>query len=433
MKNSVTAIFLFAFGFGLTSVASAADRTWRTLDQLTAAEKEIIDTRPVPSRTPEQSYLPEEPYPYSAPYDAEEVGYRLMNFTHMARWSHILADVFGSITKSGYMSQSAMSGLAKQIGEAGPASQINSEPGDIYSDQLFYTTYPPKSEGEQMMWNLRRTGPKDATKLDYFVYSPSMRRVRRQPPPRRENQFPNSVQSFDDVVGREAWEFSWRFIGADILHETIRFPKNRPTMTLTKPDGSYYEVNTADLKMLGNDYPYYRQDGGIDCFVIVAEPQRDWLPDYGVSRLIYWVDQKYFYPLRIEQYDGNGDLTTIQVRFAQRENFDLPDGEGYTNNQSIYWDSKLDLTAFSIHDAHKVQEWTEEEDAFFTPDFMRRRWLTHPRKSLALVDNPDEFYLRPHLLLDRFPNERRIDIAADILARVAAQNAAGQLVFSDEE
>jgi hypothetical protein len=429
-----TAVLILAVALpGLTRPADAADQTWRTVDQLTAAERQIIDPTPVPPRTPEQSYLPEEPYPYSAPYTAEEIGYRLMNFTHMARWDHIMADVFGSITKSGYMSQSAMSSLARYKGEPGPAYQINSKPGDIYSDQLFYYVYPPKNDGMQEMWNLRRTGPEQATKLDYFAYSPSLRRVRRQPPPRRESQFPNSVQSFDDVVGREAWEFTWRFIGTDVLHETVRFPKTRPTITLAKADGSFEEVATSSLKLMGNDYPNYREDGGVDCFVVVSEPQRDWLPDYQVGKLIYWIDQTYFYPLRIEQYDMDGNLKTIQVRFAKRENVDLPDGEGYTNNQSVYWDPKLDLTAFSVHDGHQVRVWDEEEKAFFTPDFMRRRWLTYPRKSLALVDKPEEFYLRPHVFEGRFPSERKIQIAADVAGRVEAQNAKGQLVFADEE
>ncbi len=433
MRTRISALILLACGLGFTLSANAADRTWRTLEQLTAAEKEIIDIRTVPPRTPEKSYLPEEPYPFSAPFDAEEIGYRLMNFTHMARWSHIMADVYGSITKSGYMSQGAMSGLASYNGKPGPEFQINAEPGDVYSDQLFYVTYPPKNEGEQMMWNLRRTGPEQATKLDYFIYSPSLRRVRRQPPPRRESQFPNSVQSFDDVAGREPWEFTWRFIGADVIYKTVRFPNNRPKMTLIKPDGSFFEVNTADLKMMGNEYPGYRKDGGIDCFVVVAEPQRDWLPDYGVSRLIYWVDQKYFFPLRIEQYDSNGILKTVQVRFGQKENAALSDGEGYTNNQSVYWDSKIDLTAYSVHDGHQVRGWSEDEMTFFTPDFMRRRWSTHPRKSLALIDNPEEFYMRPLLYLDRFPNERKFQITADIAARIAAQNASGRIVFADEE
>jgi len=433
VKINVTVFLAAAMLIGSLTSSEATEKTWRTLDQLTAEDLKLIDTSPVPNRTPEQSYLPEEPYPFSAPYNAEEGGYRLMNFTHMARWSHIMADVFGSVTKSGYLSQSAMSALASHVGEAGPVNQIQSEPGDVYSDQLFYYTYPPKNDGMQEMWNLRRTGPEQATKLDYFAYSPSLRRVRRQPSPRRETQFPNSVQSFDDVVGREAWEFSWRFIGTDVLYETVRFPNTRKSVTLAKPDGSFYDVPVGDFKMLGNAYPNYRADGGVDCFVVVSEPRHEWLPDYQVEKLIYWVDQHYFYPLRIEQYDMDGNLKTIQVRLADRENPDLPGGEGYTGTQSVYLDVNLDLTAFSVHDGHKVMEWTEEEKTFFTPDFMRRRWQTHPRKSLALVDGPEQFYLRPHIYPDRFPNERNPQISADLAARIKAQDAAGHMVFGAEQ
>ena len=157
------------------------------------------------------------------------------------------------------------------------------------------------------------------------------------------------------------------------------------------------------------------------------------MPDYEVGKLIYWIDQNYFYPLRIEQYNMDGSLKTIQVRLAQQENFDLPGAEGYTNNQSAYLDIKLDLTAFSVHDSHKPMAWSDEEKTFFTPDFMRRRWLTNPRKTLALIDEPDQFYLRPHIHEGRFPDERNIQIPPDMAARIKAQDAAGHLVFDSDE
>ncbi|HIF08561.1 MAG TPA: outer membrane lipoprotein-sorting protein [Sneathiellales bacterium] len=425
----LSAAFIFAM-VAMVSIAHGAEKTWRTVDQLTPAELKIIDLSPVPQRIPEQSYLPEEPYPFSAPYTAEEVGYRLLNFTHLARWSHVLADVFGNVTKYGYLTQSTMSGMINHIGAPGPKSQIEGEPGEVYSNQLYYYTSPPKLDGQQQMWNLRRSGPEHATKLDLFAYSPELRRVRRQPPPRRDAQFPNSVLSFDDVTGREAWEFSWRFIGADIIYETVRFPDTRPTMTLTRTDGSFYEKATAEFKMMGDEYPYYRSDGGIDCIVVVAEPRRDWLPDYKIDKLIYWVDRHYFYPLRLEQYNEDGNLETIQVQFAQQENPELPGGEGYTDNQAVYLDLELDLIGFSIHDSHAIVEWSEDEKALFTPDFMRRRWLTRPRKSLALVDSPDQVNLRPHIYEGRFPKERKFQIPPDMAARIKAQDAAGHLVFN---
>jgi hypothetical protein len=48
------------------------------------------------------------------------------------------------------------------------------------------------------------------------------------------------------------------------------------------------------------------------------------------------------------------------------------------------------------------------------------------------VNSPEEFFLRPALLEDRFPGERKIDLPSDLRARIDAQEKAGQLVFSEE-
>ena len=440
MTSRITRFFLISFGLVLPAAfcsaaeSNAPGRTWRTIDEVTPAERDIMDLRADTPRDAATPYLPAEPYPFEPPYTAEEVGYRLMNFSHMARWSHVYAEVFGVITKTGYLTQNIMVGMVKQTaGGHGLVPHLRAKPGDPYLTALFYYTYPPKNDGVQEIWFLHRTGMEQPTKLNYFVYSPSLRRVRRQPPPRRDQQFPDNVPSFDDIAGRESWEQAWRFIGVDVLRETVRFPTTRPTITLARPDGSFFDRSTADIRMMGDDYPYYRPDGGIDCYVVVAEPKRDWLPDYNISKFVYWVDQHYFYPLRIEQYDNEGKLKTIQVRLAQRENPNLPDGEGYTNYLTVYFDAKLDLISYNVHDAHTPHEWSTEEQEFFTPDFMRRDWLTYPKKSQSLVGAPDEFYLRPHLLADRFPNERSIEISADVAARIEAQDAVGHLVFGPAE
>ena len=116
------------------------------------------------------------------------------------------------------------------------------------------------------------------------------------------------------------------------------------------------------------------------------------------------MDQHYFYPLRIEQYDAEGTLRTVQVRLAERQNPSLPDGEGYTGPHTVYWDAPLDLLAYSVHDALLLHEWSEgEKMTFFTPEFMRRRWLQHRAKRQVLIDGPQEFHLRPRVLRGHFP------------------------------
>lgn len=435
-KRSITAGFAVLSLLVLQALVAGAEpsKTWRGLEALTPTERERIDLRDDTPRDAEVSHLPAEKYPFEAPYSAEEIGYRLMNFSHIAHWDHVLADVFGVVTKDGHLTEGITLGMIQNKGEAGAAGAIYGEPGEEYQRWSYFYTYPPKDEGQQQVWVLKRTGPEQPTKMDFYVYTPSLRRVRRQPPPRRDAQFPDSVQSFDDIVGLEAWEFRWRVIGADTLYKTVRFPDNRPEITLSKPDGTFYEQKTAEIKMMGAQYPFYREDGGVDTFVVVAEPRRDWLPTYKIAKIVYWVDQQYFYPLRIEQYNDKGELKTVQVRMADRQNPDLPEYEGYTNPHSVYWDTRLDLLSYSVHDGLLLYSWSDgEKDTLFNPDFMRRRWLRNPAKSQALVFDPAKFHLRPELLLGRFPKERTIEISSDVLERVEASNAAGHLIFSDSE
>jgi hypothetical protein len=404
--------------------------SWRTLDQLTSQEKKRVDVSIETGDGQAAPYLPSEQWPFEAPFSAREIGYRLMDFTHVPRWSHVMADAFGVLTNAGYLTQGVTVGMIQQMIQPGALAQINADPGEIYSRQIYFDTYPPKNQGSQQMWLMRRSSADKPTKLDFFVYSPSMRRVRRQPPPQREASFPDMVQSFDDISGREAWEFDWRLLGVDTLYETVRFPVTRTHITLARGDGSFYDMPSAEMKLMGESYPFYRTDGGVDCYVVIAEPDHEWLPGYQISKLIYWVDQFYFYPLRIEQYDENGNLKTVQVRLVDKGNNSLAEGFGYTNLLTVYYDLQRDLISYSLHDSVMLREWSEQEQTMFTPDFLRRNWLKYPRKSQALVDSPEQFYLRPSLLQNRFPDERSIQPAPDVLARIKEQDQNGYIKFA---
>jgi hypothetical protein len=408
-------------------------KTWKTVDELSEAEKRDLDLRTETPRDPRTPYLPAEPYPFQPPYTAEEMGYRSMEFPHISRWSHIMADAYGALTSSGYLTQGITIGINYYIPGNGVSGQIErTAPGQDYYRMVFYYTYPPENLGTQELWVLYRTDQQLTTKLDYFTYVPSLRRVRRQPQPRRGERFPNNVQSFDDIVGRDAWEFSWRILGTDVLYETVRFPNTRPTIVLAHTGGQLMEVSTAQLRMMGETYPFYTPDGGIDCYVVEAVTKEEWLPHYPASKLIYWLDRHYCYPLRIEQYDRQGRLRVIEVRTAKQENPALGD-RGYAALITLYYDLSLDLMSYSIHDAHMVKEWSEaDRKVMFGPDFMRRGWLMYPLRTQSLVSSPQEFFLRPLLYEDKFPRDRKIELAADVAARIRAQEAAGHLVFDPD-
>ncbi|MGE0679284.1 MAG: outer membrane lipoprotein-sorting protein [Candidatus Binatia bacterium] len=409
---------------------SAESWSWKYLSELSEAERSAIDSRTDTPRDATLPYLPAEPYPFTPPYTAEEMGLRAMEFPHIARWNFAMIEDFGSIMPTGYLFTGKTLVLSVYPEPEGLVGYLNAKPGEVYARWLSQDTYPPENLGNQFLMMQHRTDQTATTKTDMFAYSPVLRRVRRFPQPRRQDRFPDQPMTFDDFLGRDAWEFTWRIIGSDVLSETVRFPATRDTITLAFADGALNDVPVNSLKLMGDEYPYYTPEGGVLCYVLEARAKPDWLPDYYAPRILYWVDQQHFYPLRTEQYGPDGDLVAMEVRLAALFNPDLKE-RGYQNLITVWWNAQLDFLAYGIHDAHKHWQWTDKDkETYFNPDFMRRVWFPIPLKTQATVRTPAEMFLRPHLYREKFPDERQIIVSPEVDARIHAQDAAGRLVFN---
>jgi len=410
-------------------------RTWKTVDELSSQELGNVDLSTNAPRHTQAPYLPAEPYPFSAPYTAEEMGYRVMEFTQRPRWSCVFANVWGSISAQGVLLSPGKSVTFVDYPEpAGVGAEFARKPGEDLYRYLNQNTFPPDSEGSQRMTIRYRTDRDFTKKEESFMYSPSIRRVRHQVPFRRQDRFPNQAQTFDDATGRDAWEFSWRFIGTDVLYQTVRFPVTRPTIILgNSGDGSLHEVRTSDLQLMGNAYPSYTANGGVECYVVEARAREEWLPNYYVPRLLYWLEKHSFYPLRIEQYGRDGKLALVEVRRTDMFNPALGE-RGYGPLFIVYWDLTSDVLTYMVRDNHRVKHWTpDERKLFFNPDFMRRQWyLDTSVKTQTEITHPAQFFLRPTLEEGKFPSERPMQLAPEVAERVRAQESAGRLVFEIE-
>ena len=412
-----------------TSVAPQAERSWRLLSELTPEERQRLDFSTDTPRDATIPYMPAEPYPFEPPYTPEEIGFRAMEFPHMPRWNCVQIEDSGTLTPTGYLFINQIIVLIQYDEPAGLMGQILAKPGEVFSRWLSQDIAPPENHGNQLLFATYRTNKELTKKADMFGYSPTLRRVRRFPQPRRQDKFPNQPVAYDDFLGRDAWEFSWRVIGTDVLYETARFPNTRQFMTLRAKDGTFSDVPATDLKLMGRDYSYYTEDGGVRTYVMEATAKSDWLPTYYAPRILYWVDQEYFYPLRIEAYGPDGELVLIEERLAELMNPALKE-RGYHNLLALWWDPQQDFYSYGVHDAMDLREWSQaDKDVFFNPDFMRRGWFPVPLKTQAGVSTPEEFYLRPHLYRDKFPTERTIRLSDALEARIKAQNEAGQIVF----
>ena len=419
-----------AQGSPLHAESRDGERTWKTLDELSADEKVRIDLSQDTPRHPEFPYLPAEPYPFEPPFTAEEMGYRLMEFTQRPRWSCVLANLFGSITSQGFLlGQGQAVNLITYPSAKGVTEELGRKPGEEVYRQLTQHLFPPEAYGSQNLLIRYRTGKDFTKKEDQFFYSSSLRRVRHQNQSRRGDRYPSMAQSFDDSSGRSAWEFAWRLVGTDVLYETVRFPLTRPRVVVTESDGSVREVATKDLKLMGTDYPFYTPDGGVACYVVEARAKEDWLPDYYAPRLLYWLDKHAFFPLRTELYGRDGKLMQVEVRLTKLVNPDVGE-RGYSPFILVNWDMAADLLTYTIRDGIRLMHWSQEDVlTFFSPDFMRRQWFLMLVKSQLGVNTPEEFFLRPALEWGKFPAERHIELSAELQERIRAQDAAGHLVF----
>lgn len=169
----------------------ARSRTWKTVSELSSEELAQFDPRTETPRHPQFPYLPAEPYPFTPPYTAEEMGYRMMEFTQRPRWSCALANLFGSISSEG-----ALLGLGRAVnliaypGEEGTGLELTRKPGEEVYRQLTQQLFPPEAYTSQTLVIRYRTDQQFVKKEDMFSYSPTLRRVRHQNSMRRNDRFP---------------------------------------------------------------------------------------------------------------------------------------------------------------------------------------------------------------------------------------------------
>jgi hypothetical protein len=136
--------------------------------------------------------------------------------------------------------------------------------------------------------------------------------------------------------------------------------------------------------------------------------------------------------LRIEEYDRTGTLFFIETRLATLLNPALGD-KGYGIVFDLYWDIAHDQMSYSVHDSHEVKQWSLQEQQRFTITTLSHEWPFGPQVSQAEVSAPEQFFLRPILDQDKFPQERKIVLSSELAARLQTQGASEHQVDHPQE
>jgi len=174
----------------------ARPKTWKALAELSAEEKVSLDLRADSPRDSQFPYLPAEKFPFTAPYTAEEMGIRSMEYPHSPYWNCTLIDIASTVTNTGFMDQRVTIIPILYLPKGGFAEQLyNTQPGKEVYRWLSQSVSPPERYGNQTLYVGYRNDQTFTTELDLFAYSPSLRRIRRQPQPRRQDRLPNSAST----------------------------------------------------------------------------------------------------------------------------------------------------------------------------------------------------------------------------------------------
>lgn len=141
-------------GFPLLAVAQAESfedaRTWKALAELSTEEKSRLNLTEQTPHDPNIFYLPAEPYPFQPLFSADEMGYRLREFTQRPRQSCALANLFGSITSEGFLLGKGMNIAPSTYPSPGGVEvQLTTKPEEEIYRYCTLDMFPPESQGVQ--------------------------------------------------------------------------------------------------------------------------------------------------------------------------------------------------------------------------------------------------------------------------------------------
>ena len=419
------------------SISPGGEQSWRVSSQLNDndLERYMMDLTPW-DKTPRN-----EKYPYVAakldpPYTATEVIYMLTVGQYFAWWSHE--------SPLGGMQISNRGGINSMIGQREVWSALTPDtlrdylykwPEDyvyLWVLERYYT--PKRSRFSKVLQNAYRTGKNYPQYSDKWSYACNSQKTA----PMGNCSYSDQYYLYKDYNYGDTlmipWYYTWRFLGTDILYEgdIVRFPKTRKEIEIRGWDGKSEKRDVRDITIMGHDYPAYTKDGGVPCYVVEGTANNEFFkPQH--KKIILWVDMYACRELRRERYDLDNNLEAIM---EARNRLELKDKDRWGYSILIYlaWDLRIDHMSVNHYDFHRPPKsfngGTEDPEEYFRPNpvFMCSEMFPVPFSTMIFTD-PEQFYLRPKLMTDKFPQDRNIQVPENTLKLIDAQNKAEQLVF----
>lgn len=461
MRSIIAVCFftgIWAVGFPAGMGWAAPERpakTWKTCEEMNPQEltEEQIDCRWSSEvvRNSQVPYAPAEDFPFQPPYTGEEFMYLSDYISPSMKWPiRILVNGKTINTRGSLYENQGITSTRFMTDESTYWERVIKFKGGEPLQYLFVKyNLPPSNYGFGFVEiDYKLVAGENSKPADRWLYLPSLRKVRRVPAPRREDVVPQYDFTFDDVLGRNPWEFDHRVMGTDIIYpeDFFHIPPHNERFPLPDWSGQHVEVRLENLPVIGGvklpgygqyDYPA-RPDGGVECYVIESKPKPDLLPGYYVGRLITWIDKKHYATLRVEEYDPKEDKLFFIYEFRYTNWFPEKGRAGFAHYYSHYWDIRIDHLSFVWRPHYLLVPPDRNWKEYLNPqNLLKVDEFEIPLNRVDFTQKDPHFSpLRPQLWSERFPQQRgtrvMANITPEIQTRIEKQNAAGRLVFDGE-
>jgi hypothetical protein len=421
---------------GESSLKSGGEKTWKTVADL---DKKALDAFEM-DLTPWEQTERDKKYPYVAaklepPYTATEIIYLLTVGQYFPWWTHE--------SPIGGMKISNRGGINYYTGQREVWCCLTPDtlrdylyqwPEDktyLWAWDRYYT--PVRSRGDKLLQNAYRTGLNNKKYSNKWSYSCRSQKTAPEGESLYSDRYWNMDYTYGDTL-MVPWYYTWKFLGTDILYidDAIRFPKTRTEIEIRNWGARTEKKNTAKIKLMGDDYPSYTQDGGVCCLVLEGTANPDFI-SLTHPKIILWVDIHAQRELRRERYDAAGNLAAV-MEARYRLELKNKGKWGYSHLIRLTWDIQTDHLSADHCDFHRPPQ-TFEVDAdnpetYFRPNpiAMCSEMFPVPGSTMVFRD-PEQFYLRPKLMAGKFPESRKINIDPGTVKLINAQNKAQKLVF----
>ena len=177
----------------------------------------------------------------------------------------------------------------------------------LYQKVFTILDNPPELRGFAQLVVKYNNAPGKWKDPDRYAWVPALRRVRRSAGGDRQDDSPGYPLSNDDNGERQYWEYTYEIIGEDVIYEV---------------NGARGQVILGDPKVIVDNPIYpgqgvwgdgqnpYREDGGLECWVVKATPKD---PKYYLGYILYWIEKHTKLQLHEEQYDHEGKYIRMGI------------------------------------------------------------------------------------------------------------------------